>query len=236
MGDLIVMRALAGRFAVAIFSVGMVAVQSSGQTATNGGAAVPGVIPAITFMCSNAESPASRLVAIEFGGVSPEAGQQIRSLLQFREEDTISRSARVSVQTAVQGFDSRLNATFVIRNGTDTTLHIAPGWPAGPSVRADMPAAYSLGAGIMSPIPTYLPDPQYPSEETRKAHWQGIVLVSAVIDETGTPTNMQVERPVGLGLDEKAIEAASQWKFKPGTKDGVPVPVPAQLKIFFRLP
>ncbi len=145
------MRAVAGHGAVAIFSVGIVAVQASGQTPTNGGAAVPGVTPAITFMSGNAESPASRLVAIEFGGISPEAEQQIRSLLQFREGDTIRPKDRVSVQSAVQGFDSRLNATFVIRNGTDTTLHIAPGWPAGPSVRAAAPAAYPLGAGRHEP-------------------------------------------------------------------------------------
>jgi TonB family protein len=217
------MRAIVGRGVVVIFSVGIMAVQASGQTA-------------ITFTASNVETPASRLVAIEFGGISPEAEQQIRSLLQLREGDTIGPSARDRAQSAVQGFDSRLNASFIIRNGTDTTLHIGPGWPAGPSVRAAAPAAYPLGAGIMSPIPTYLPDPQYPNEETRKAHWQGIVLVSAVIDETGTPRNMTVVRPPGLGLDEKAIEAASQWKFKPGTKDGVPVPVPAQLAVFFRLP
>jgi hypothetical protein len=50
---------------------------------------------------------------------------------------------------------------------------------------------------------------------------------------------MRVVRPAlgrCLDMDEKAIEAASQWKFKPGTKDGVPVPVPAQLAVFFRLP
>ncbi len=47
---------------------------------------------------------------------------------------------------------------------------------------------------------------------------------------------MNVVRPLGQGLDEKAIEAASQWKFKPGIKDGVPVPVLAQLAVVFRLP
>jgi periplasmic protein TonB len=90
----------------------------------------------------------------------------------------------------------------------------------------------------MSPIPTYQPNPQY-TEETRKAHCQGSVLVSAVIDETGTPTNMKVVRPEQgrcLGMDEKAIEAVSQWKFKPGTKDGVPAPVQAQLEVVFLLP
>jgi len=44
-----------------------------------------------------------------------------------------------------------------------------------------------------------------------------------------------VVRPLGLGLDEKAIEAVQQWKFKPGMKDGKPVPVQAQTEVTFRL-
>jgi hypothetical protein len=63
--------------AMAIFSFGIVAVHASGQT--------PGVSPAVTFTSSNAESFASSLVAIEFSGISPEAEQQIRSLLPIRE-------------------------------------------------------------------------------------------------------------------------------------------------------
>jgi TonB family protein len=157
--------------------------------------------------------------------------------LQFREGDTIYPKGRISAQTAVQGFDSRLNVSFVIRNGTDTTLHIALGGPAGPLVQAASAAAYPLGAGVMSPVPIYQPNPQY-TEEAHKRLWQGSVPVSAVIDENGTPTNMKVVRCPApcLGMDEKAIEAASQWKFKPGTKDGVPVPIQAQLEVIFRLP
>jgi TonB family protein len=225
------MLSIEGRGLVAVFSVVILAFQASGQ---NQGADAPGV----TFTSSNAEFFASRLLATEFSGISPEAEQQIRSLLQFREGDNIGPRARDSVQTAVQGFDSRLNASFVIRNGTDTTLRIAPGGSAGPLVQVAAAAAYPLGAGVMSPIPTYQPDPQY-TEEIRKAHCQGSVPVSAVIDENGTPTNMKVVRPAlgrCQGMDEKAIEAASQWKFKPGTKDGVPVSVPAQLEVVFRLP
>jgi protein TonB len=94
--------------------------------------------------------------------------------------------------------------------------------------------AYRPGGGVTNPVALYKPEPQY-SEEARKAKWQGAVLLSLVVDENGKPINIKVVRPLGLGLDEKAIEAVSQWKFKPGMKDGKAVPVQAQIEVTFRL-
>jgi protein TonB len=94
--------------------------------------------------------------------------------------------------------------------------------------------AYRPGGGVTNPVALYKPEPQY-SEEARKAKWQGAVLLSLVVDENGKPIQIKVIRPLGLGLDEKAIEAVSQWKFKPGMKDGKPVPVQAQIEVTFRL-
>jgi TonB family protein len=54
------------------------------------------------------------------------------------------------------------------------------------------------------------------SEEARKAKWQGAVLLSLVVDENGNPIDIKVIRPLGLGLDKMAVQAVSQWKFKPG--------------------
>jgi protein TonB len=94
--------------------------------------------------------------------------------------------------------------------------------------------AYRPGGGVTNPIPIDRPEPQY-SEEARKAKWQGAVLLSLVVDEHGKPTNIHVIRPLGLGLDEKAIEAVTKWTFKPGMKDGKAVPVQAQIEVTFRL-
>jgi len=93
---------------------------------------------------------------------------------------------------------------------------------------------YRPGGGVTNPKPIYRPEPQY-SEEARKAKWQGSVLLSLVVDENGKPVQIKVIRPLGLGLDEKAIEAVSQWKFEPGKKDGKPVAVAAQIEVTFRL-
>jgi len=210
--------------------------------ARSGGPAPAGTPNAVTFTASNAE-PAMPLRAIEFSGITPEAEQQIRSLLPVREGDTISQADRDKVQAAVRGFDSHLNAsflTFIVGGPGDLTLRISPQFAAAPSVTVTGPAgtttagAYRPGGGITNPIPISHPEPQY-SPEATQAKWQGAVMLSLVVDETGKPTNIKVIRPLGLGLDEKAIESVSQWKFQPGTKDGVPVPVQAQIEVTFRL-
>ena len=58
-------------------------------------------------------------------------------------------------------------------------------------------------------------EPEY-SEEARKAKYQGTVLLYIEVDTDGRATNIRVVRSLGLGLDEKAIEAVKKWKFKPG--------------------
>ena len=142
------------------------------------------------------------------------------------------------MQAAVRAFDGHLNASFIVR-GEETTLRVTPLPTASQATAQLTPAVtvngvYQPGPGVTSPVPTYRPEPQY-SEQARAAKWQGAVLVSVVIDATGTPTNIKVVRPLGLGLDEQAIEAVHQWKFQPGTKEGVPVPVQAQIEVAFRL-
>ncbi len=94
--------------------------------------------------------------------------------------------------------------------------------------------AYRPGGGVTNPVPINQPEPEY-SEEARKAKRQGEVLVSLVVDEHGKAIKVKVIRPLGMGLDEKAMEAVSRWTFKPGMKDGKPVPVMAQVEVSFRL-
>jgi periplasmic protein TonB len=93
---------------------------------------------------------------------------------------------------------------------------------------------YRPGGGVSTPVPIYKVEPEY-SEEARKAKFQGTVVLSIVIDERGIPTQFKVVRPLGLGLDEKAIEAVQKWKFRPGMKGGQPVAVLATVEVNFRL-
>ncbi len=93
---------------------------------------------------------------------------------------------------------------------------------------------YRAGNGVSQPIPIYKPEPEY-SEEARKAKYQGAVLLYIEVDATGKVINPRVIKSLGLGLDEKAIEAVKKWKFKPGMLNGKPVTVSAQVEVNFRL-
>jgi periplasmic protein TonB len=94
--------------------------------------------------------------------------------------------------------------------------------------------AYRIGGGVSAPTVLLKVEPEY-SEEARKAKWQGTVVLSLVVDEKGLAQNIKVVRALGLGLDQKAIEAVEKWRFKPGMKDGHPVPVMATIEVNFRL-
>jgi TonB family protein len=93
---------------------------------------------------------------------------------------------------------------------------------------------YRAGGEVSSPILISKVEPEY-SEEARKAKYSGTVLLSVVVDEHGVPTEIHVVRPLGLGLDEKAIEAVQKWRFRPGVKNGRPVRVRATIEVSFRL-
>ncbi|MEO8372979.1 MAG: energy transducer TonB [Candidatus Solibacter sp.] len=77
-------------------------------------------------------------------------------------------------------------------------------------------------------------DPEY-TEEARRAHYQGTVLVYAKVAPDGRPTDLRVLRSLGMGLDEKALECVAKWRFEPGTKDGHAVTVEVQIEVNFRL-
>ena len=94
--------------------------------------------------------------------------------------------------------------------------------------------AYRIGGGVSAPAVLAKIEPEY-SEEARKAKFQGTVTLYIEVDENGKPKNLRVLRALGLGLDEKAIEAVSRWKFRPGQKDGKPVTVAATVEVNFRL-
>lgn len=93
---------------------------------------------------------------------------------------------------------------------------------------------FSVGGNVSAPIPIYQPDPPY-SEEARKAKYQGTVVLSIIVDAQGDVHNVQVVKPLGLGLDEKAVGSVTTWKFKPAMRNGTPVPVQMLVEVTFRL-
>jgi periplasmic protein TonB len=93
---------------------------------------------------------------------------------------------------------------------------------------------FHVGGGVSAPRPVFSPDPEY-SEEARKAKYQGTVVLGLVVGPDGRPRDMKVLRSLGLGLDEKAIEAVKNWRFDPAVKDNKPVAVYISVEVDFRL-
>ena len=94
--------------------------------------------------------------------------------------------------------------------------------------------AFRVGGGVSAPAIVFKIDPEY-SEQARKAKYQGTVVLNLVVQRDGTVRDIRVVQPLGLGLDEKAIEAVKQWRFKPGERNGQPVDVIATIEVMFRL-
>jgi periplasmic protein TonB len=94
--------------------------------------------------------------------------------------------------------------------------------------------AYRVGGGVSAPRVLYSPDPEY-SDEARKAKYQGSVVLWIIVGPDGAVRDVRVQRTLGLGLDEKAIEAVRKWKFEPAMKDGQPVAVQVNVEVNFRL-
>lgn len=93
---------------------------------------------------------------------------------------------------------------------------------------------FRVGGGVSAPSIIYKVDPEY-SEEARKAKYSGAVMLAIVVDTEGRARDVHVVKSLGMGLDEKAIEAVEKWKFKPGMKGGQPVAVRATIEVNFRL-
>jgi protein TonB len=94
--------------------------------------------------------------------------------------------------------------------------------------------AKQIGSGVKGPTIIYQPEPEF-SEEARKAKFQGVVTVSIIVDAQGRPQNVHVTRGVGMGLDEKAMEAVRQYRFKPGTENGKPVATYLNVEVNFEI-
>jgi TonB family protein len=93
---------------------------------------------------------------------------------------------------------------------------------------------FHVGGGTSAPRPVYSPEPEF-SEEARKAKYQGVCTLGLIVGADGRPTNIHVLSSLGMGLDEKAIEAVKNWKFEPAMRDGHPVRVEIAVEVDFHL-
>jgi TonB family protein len=87
---------------------------------------------------------------------------------------------------------------------------------------------------VTPPVAISKPDPEY-SEEARDAGIQGTVVLWILVSETGDVTDTTVVKPLGMFLDQNALQKVRTWKFEPARLNGVPVPVKVAVEVSFRL-
>lgn len=90
------------------------------------------------------------------------------------------------------------------------------------------------GSGVKPPTVISAPTAEF-SDEARRAKFQGVCLISLIVDSQGNPQNLRVIRALGMGLDEKALEAVGRYKFKPAMLNNRPVAAMVTVEVNFRL-
>lgn len=93
---------------------------------------------------------------------------------------------------------------------------------------------YHVGGGVTPPVAIYAPEPEF-SDQARMAKYQGQAVVEVIVDAHGMPQDARVIRALGMGLDEKALEAVKQYRFKPAMLRGRPVPVMIDVIVDFHI-
>ena len=93
---------------------------------------------------------------------------------------------------------------------------------------------YHVGGGVSPPVLIYSVDAEF-SDEARRAKYQGVSVVSLIVDAHGNPQRIRVVRKLGMGLDEKAVQAVQQYKFKPSMLQGKAVPVEITIEVNFHI-
>ncbi|HZL56245.1 MAG TPA: TonB family protein [Bryobacteraceae bacterium] len=172
--------------------------------------------------------------------VAEDGVPQTISVFEFQKAAGISSYYVIGYYSShVNGGGQFRKAAITLKSDPSAKLEYRPGYygetnpvrsagtgPAGVDNRID--------PGLTTPVVIYRKDPEY-SEAARKAKYSGSVVLSVTVAASGQAADVKVIRALGLGLDEKAIEAVKQWRFRPGTKEGMPVSVQTQVEVSFRL-
>jgi TonB family protein len=190
---------------------------------------------------SGAEAHARTALTIMTAGFAdkPPAAQAAMDLADILIAEDRNEEAEQMFAMAQKMFESSLGPQSMQTSGAAArraTLLRQLGHAAEANQLAQIQSApvYRVGGGVTMPRILSKVEPQY-SEEARKKKLQGSISLSLVVDPTGMPTQIAVLRPLGMGLDQNAIEAISQWRFVPGTKDGTPVPIFTQIEVTLHL-
>ncbi len=185
------------------------------------------------------------VTAITVTGLSDSARDELLAKLPVHVGDIVGAVDLMNMMRVMKEYDEHLTYAGVIGPNSMTIRIAAPGSSGSAALTSPVavfqPAQTFLpdgvfrpGGGVTAPTVIYKAEPAY-SDQARAARLQGTVVLYVIVGPDGVARNITVQKGVGMGLDEKAVEAVSQWKFSPGRKDGQPVPVEAYIEVNFRL-
>ena len=149
----------------------------------------------------------------------------------------MSKSVKVEIQldqplNSIDQAQNLLDRVFYLQSETDE--HAKPELRRADD-RSAQQTIYKAGKDdVKYPKATYTPEPEF-SERARRAKHQGTVILNIVVDEKGNVTRVRLDRALGDGLDENAMEGVKNWRFIPATRNGQPVAVAMNVEVAFNL-
>jgi periplasmic protein TonB len=156
-------------------------------------------------------------------------------------EETVMVAPEVKLPQGGPIGDPLSKFTAALSNGPGGPGGIGPGCcdgvgsSKGPGMGDGPPGIYPAGrGGVGVPEVIFSPEPGF-SDEARKAKQQGVVLLLLIVGKDGHTYDIHVRQSLGMGLDEKAVEAVSRWRFRPATLGGQPVATQIAVQVDFRL-
>jgi protein TonB len=156
-------------------------------------------------------------------------------------EETVRVAPTIELPQGGQVGDPLSQFSRVLSNGSGGPGGIGPGCcdgvgpSTGPGFGPGPSGIYPAGKmGVTVPQVIFSPEPSF-SDEARKAKAQGVVMLLLVVGKDGLPHDIRVGQSLGMGLDEKAIDAVHRWRFRPATLNGQPVATEIAVQVDFRL-
>jgi TonB family protein len=190
---------------------------------------------------AKAADAATRAEALTWLGLAREqladletAEQKYQQAVQAAEPDTLEHASALEMFARLLRTRGRVEEAAASETRAREIRRTKVRGPAGAPLPAGAPSGHRVGGAVLAPKLMHKVEPQY-TELARAAKVQGQVKLTIVVGPDGRPHRIELMAGLGLGLDEQAVDAVSQWRFQPGTKDGQPVSVAAVIEVHFRL-
>ena len=167
--------------------------------------------------------------------VPPKAPPMVEPKIKIQPTIEVQKDVKMASSLPQIGVANSPLVGMSMGNGRGTGLGSGNGSGLGPGTGGNTGGGLRhIGGGVSAPQLIFQVDPEF-SEEARKAKVAGIVVVSLWVGPDGRPSNVHVVQGIGMGLNEKAVEAVKQYRFKPAMENGKPVTVDLNVEVNFQI-